>query len=111
MPETRDTKRLPRWAQDLITRAERRAEAAEQMVQATLGNTVSRIEVDPYKLHASKPRCFIPEHQVIRFTLGDGGHIDVRIREGRLYVAAGGFNVLSVRPESSNVVTVGFEPG
>jgi hypothetical protein len=54
------------------------------------------------------PRCQ-PEHHVIRFTISDGGYIDVRIRSGRLYLAAGGFNVVSVRPESANVVTVGFE--
>lgn len=108
-----DITKLPKWAQQEITRAREEVTQMHCDVSAVVGGTPSAIEVDPHRTyrHADLPRMFLPEHYAIRFALPGGGLIECQIVDGAVRVwghgdASGDF---IVRPISSNVIEARFE--
>ena len=115
--------RLPKWAQDRLTKLEReldraiqeRDEARGQAQRVFVADGKSDVEIHGYLGDHDIP---LPSNSTIRFKLpapdaapkwADGKHhIDVSIRRGKLYVN-GITGYLTVMPGAANVVEIGVQ--
>ena len=114
--------RLPKWAQDRLTKLEReldraiqeRDEARGQAQRVFVPEGKSSVEINDY-LHDQN--IALPDRTTIRFKLpaseapkwAEGKHqIDVSIRRGKLYVN-GITGYLTVMPGAANVVEIGVQ--
>ena len=97
-----DVTKLPKWAQQEISRLER--DLAYARAKLAAGPEDSNTFAEPY---GAAPRP-LGTGTLIRFQLGDpedwGGYIDAHIEGDRLVVHSG--HSLSVKPWASNVIHV-----
>lgn len=94
-----DRTKLPKWAQQELTRLERNLEHAKSKLAQ--GPENSRVFADPY---SDTPRPLGDAHIEFRVGPGIGQKFSVRIEGTDLYVM--GSDGLAVFPEASNVVRV-----
>jgi hypothetical protein len=107
-----DIAKLPKWAQEEIQLLKSNLATAKIRAASAFGETETRVEIDRYRRPAigGEPRCFLPDRTSICFAV-DGGKIDVTMHDGRLRIWGTNFSGhFNVRSDSSNVLTVGFEP-
>ena len=111
-PRTNDPRTLPLWAQQELNRLKLAVEHKDNQLANAVGVVPSAIEVDPRRQYSEKPRLFLHERAVVRYTI-PGGHIDIRWDRGELYVVAetssrSAGQTFVVVPGASNVVHLRF---
>lgn len=104
-----DITKLPKWAQQEITRAREEVAQMHRDVSMVVGGTPSAIEVDPHRTyrHADLPRMFLPENYAVRFSI-EGGWVEVSIHDGRVRVIGEAGLPFAVLPNCSNVIELQF---
>jgi|HubBroStandDraft_2_1064218.scaffolds.fasta_scaffold00003_95 hypothetical protein len=107
---TKDPRTLPLWAQQLITRLQLDLEHKDNQLAHAVGLVPSAIEVDPARAGQDRPRLFLHERAVVRYTI-PGGEIEIRWDRDELYVTALSAThgkLFVVAPGASNVVHLRF---
>lgn len=106
--------RLPKWAQDELSRLENLVDMLETTVSQLSGTKASRVECHD---HGVTPTVFLDDHRLIRFKLdpeeeaiNSAGHMNVSadFEEQRLVVR--GARAILVQPHASNLVHVTLRP-
>ena len=98
--------RLPKWAQNEVSRLRADVEYYKKQLAAVVGETKTIIEVDPPYSREDHPRKYLPERAQIEFTL-PSGKITVSLRDSlvHLYTDHGR---IALYPVASNVAYVGI---
>jgi hypothetical protein len=103
--------RLPKWAQNEISRLRVDLESTQAKLATAIGEAPSNIKVNPYHHpEDDKPRAYLPDSETVRYELGNG-EIDVRLRDGMLEIQAMANPriELTVRPRAANTLWIGFD--
>lgn len=105
-----DPRTLPLWAQQELTRLTLALERKDNQIANAVGLVPSAIEVDPHRQFSEKPRIFLHDRTVVRYTV-PGGEIEIRWDRDELYVMASSAThgkLFVVAPGASNVVHLRF---
>lgn len=102
-----DRSKLPKWAQQEMTRLENSAEYHKARLVESLGQNGPHSDTQVY-MGYQEPTAGLPNGTPIHFKLSYG-KVEVRVNEGRLEISSphGG---LSIFPHVTNVVQVAVVP-
>lgn len=100
-----DVTRLPKWAQGRISMLEQRLGDALDHIE-TLSSPEANADTDTLVFsYGVRPDVKLEKGAMIRFTLPEGNHVDVRVRGTYLDVTTDHGSILA-QPQSSNVMRI-----